>query len=98
MKDKLGIPEEDIQKVCLEYYTNYGTTMAGLVVSKLCGTCTSSSHLRHAWLSITGHCIHCTRALCASGHAVQALSLQLMHRQETSVHVGRSWRQPLRAS
>ena len=34
MKTALKIPEEDIQKVCLEYYTNYGTTMAGLVVSK----------------------------------------------------------------
>ena len=35
MKTELQIPEEDIQKVCLEYYTNYGTTMAGLVVSQL---------------------------------------------------------------
>jgi len=35
MKTKLRIPEADIQKVCLEYYTNYGTTMAGLVVSHL---------------------------------------------------------------
>lgn len=50
MKEKLKIPEEDIQKVCLEYYTNYGTTMAGLVVSKLFGICKSSAHLWHAWL------------------------------------------------
>ena len=39
MKFKLQIPEADIQKVCLEYYTNYGTTMAGLVVRELRGIC-----------------------------------------------------------
>lgn len=33
MHKALGVPEGDIQKVCLEYYTKYGTTMAGLVVS-----------------------------------------------------------------
>ncbi len=32
MRTKLKIPEEDIAPLCLEYYTNYGTTMAGLVV------------------------------------------------------------------
>jgi hypothetical protein len=35
MKTALKIAKEDIQKLCLEYYTSYGTTMAGLVVSKL---------------------------------------------------------------
>ncbi len=32
MKTALKIPPQDIEKICLEYYTNYGTTMAGLVV------------------------------------------------------------------
>ena len=32
MKTALNIPPQDIEKICLDYYTNYGTTMAGLVV------------------------------------------------------------------
>ena len=44
MQDKLKIPAEDIHKVCLEYYTNYGTTMAGLVVRSHCGMRKRSAH------------------------------------------------------
>ncbi len=30
MEQKLGIPQSKISHMCLEYYTTYGTTMAGL--------------------------------------------------------------------
>lgn len=33
MRSKLNIPEDNIASLCLEYYTKYGTTLAGLVVS-----------------------------------------------------------------
>ena len=53
MKDELQIPEEDIQKICLEYYTNYGTTMAGLVVSETHCLCKTGDHHWHAQLCNT---------------------------------------------
>lgn len=31
MEQKLAIPRDQIAAMCLEYYTTYGTTMAGLV-------------------------------------------------------------------
>ena len=31
MEQKLAIPKNQIAPMCLEYYTTYGTTMAGLV-------------------------------------------------------------------
>ena len=31
MEQKLAIPKDQIAPMCLEYYTTYGTTMAGLV-------------------------------------------------------------------
>ncbi|BDA41297.1 probable suppressor of disruption of TFIIS [Coccomyxa sp. Obi] len=33
MRTKLDIPEDQIASLCLEYYTKYGTTMAGLVAN-----------------------------------------------------------------
>ena len=33
MRTKLEIQEDQIESLCLEYYTKYGTTLAGLVVS-----------------------------------------------------------------
>lgn len=40
MGQHLGIPQDKIASLCLEYYTKYGTTMAGLVVR-------ASLHLQH---------------------------------------------------
>ncbi len=32
MRDKLGVPADEVTSLCLSAYTNFGTTMAGLVV------------------------------------------------------------------
>ena len=33
MREQLGVPKDEVTPLCLSAYTNYGTTMAGLVVS-----------------------------------------------------------------
>ena len=33
MHEQLHVPKEQVEELCLEYYLNYGTTLAGLVVS-----------------------------------------------------------------
>lgn len=33
MREQLGVPREEVTALCLSAYTNFGTTMAGLVVS-----------------------------------------------------------------
>ena len=35
MREKLGVPKDEVTSLCLSAYTNFGTTMAGLVVSSI---------------------------------------------------------------
>ena len=35
MREKLGVPKDEVTALCLSAYTNFGTTMAGLVVSSV---------------------------------------------------------------
>ena len=57
MLEQLSIPKEEVTALCLSAYTNFGTTMAGLVVSK-----SELVHLAPALLCCKRHdfcCVGC---------------------------------------
>ena len=50
MKEELGISVEDVKSLRREYHDQYGTTLAGLVVRKLCSYGREMCHVLGKWI------------------------------------------------